>query len=296
MPDEILHCPAGTHDLEGERPKKKAARQRMRLDAAFETLAFLELYFDKHFFSASLPETLEGASASNSDLDGNSEGSYEHGNGEGKDKEAGLLFGFDEEMFGSDEDADWKAPLFKNILSGIRDLVEVGGTFYSDRFVTQCIDTAEKVRAKTGLSSESIWNHVYWSVPVDEGVLEEYRKNRHNPQARYWWTAGDENSSNGLAFTDDEDDGEDDDVEDSSVSENRKFKLSRGVSPITKFQSISSRKFSVSSIVNVDGDRVMSSLSRFISSLEQDVGLRDRIEVDLYATPFGGESGDQIVQ
>ena len=33
MPDEILHCPAGTHDLEGERPKKKAARQRMRLDA-----------------------------------------------------------------------------------------------------------------------------------------------------------------------------------------------------------------------------------------------------------------------
>ena len=33
MPDEILHCPAGTHDLEGERPKKKASRQRMRLDA-----------------------------------------------------------------------------------------------------------------------------------------------------------------------------------------------------------------------------------------------------------------------
>ena len=33
MPDEILHCPAGTHDLEGERPKKKAARQRMRLNA-----------------------------------------------------------------------------------------------------------------------------------------------------------------------------------------------------------------------------------------------------------------------
>ena len=33
VPDEILHCPAGTHDLEGERPKKKAARQRMRLDA-----------------------------------------------------------------------------------------------------------------------------------------------------------------------------------------------------------------------------------------------------------------------
>ena len=33
VPDEILHCPAGTHDLEGERPKKKASRQRMRLDA-----------------------------------------------------------------------------------------------------------------------------------------------------------------------------------------------------------------------------------------------------------------------
>ena len=34
VPDEILQCPAGTHDVEGAKPKKKAARQRMRLDAA----------------------------------------------------------------------------------------------------------------------------------------------------------------------------------------------------------------------------------------------------------------------
>ena len=34
MPDGILDCPAGTHALEGARPKKNAApaKQRMRLD------------------------------------------------------------------------------------------------------------------------------------------------------------------------------------------------------------------------------------------------------------------------
>ena len=59
-----------------------------------------------------------------------------------------------------------KTFVYKDILGRIRDLVEVGGIYVTDRFVTQCIDTAEAVRAKTGLSAESIWNHVYWSVPV----------------------------------------------------------------------------------------------------------------------------------
>ena len=161
----------------------------------------------------------------------------------------------------------------------------------------QCIDTAEAVRAKTGLSAESIWNHVsdintssfyvlmrrsltvqfchcdfkvYWNIPIEDFILESYRKNRYSPQARYTWTVGGGQASSALVKA------EDKDVENGN-SAKRESKL---VQPATKFESLSQRKFSVSHMI-VDGNRINMALENFIYRLEIDESLSQSFDDDL---------------
>ena len=131
--------------------------ERMHLEAAFEILCILELFFFRHFISTEVPSFISDDEANYGD--------NTHGDDEDKSEEKDVadetftLFNFEDEGDGS-RGTQNKTFVYKDILGQIRDLVEGGGIYVTDRFVTQCIDTAEAVRAKTGLSAESIWNHV----------------------------------------------------------------------------------------------------------------------------------------
>ena len=73
---------------------------------------------------------------------------------------------------------------------------------------------------------------MYWNIPIEDFILESYRKNRYSPQARYTWTVGGGQASSALVKA------EDKDVENGNSAKME----SKLVQPATKFESLSQRK------------------------------------------------------